>query len=578
MTRDPLPTSLAELLEQKGMFEGKYRMVRRLGAGSFASVIHGRHEAMDRDVALKVLRPDVFEEHPEVGERFLTEGRLASRLTSPHTVMVFDFGETDEGLPYMVLEYVEGRSLEYAIDKYGGLGLTRSIRIAMQILESLAEAHEHNIIHRDLKPANVMIGQGMKRQQEGVHIKVLDFGVAKRVDDDGADDGVDEDGRRSTQFIGTPRYMSPEQILGREVRPASDLYSLGLMLFEMCTGNDSIPSQSVARVAQTHLSKAPLDLDGIEAMPRVLQKIVRTATARAPEDRYREAAEMRQALQDAIERGKKKNRRARTAPAAPDSDEASTDAEPRTSDVFSGDGYVEPPDEEEIARSTSPGSSKSTRPTTPSSGGASRPPSSTGGRSGRSRPRDDRETSTSGGGGELELDMESVHRQQRDVARQNPHGTSREEFAQKANSGDAAALRWGGSILAVMIAGFVGFVIVGGALSGMATPMRSGLGLLPVGLALMWAIFSQTAFPDTARRVMIPWANRSVTMVIVSLVALVLTTPDQAAYSLREDSLWYLEMAPEALRMDWLVWLTNGICDGAAWLLEHSARLIPWSG
>ncbi len=565
-------------------------MLRLVGQGSFASVVHARHEAMDRDVALKFLRPDVMKSHPEVGERFLREVRLASRLTNPRTVTIFDFGETEEAIPYMVLEYVRGRPLDYAIEKYGGLGFKRAIRLTLQILESLEEAHDHRIIHRDLKPANIMLAK--RNGKKGVDVKVLDFGVAKLVEQ--SEEGrKSQSGRQSTQFIGTPRYMSPEQILGQEVRPASDLYSLGLIFYEMCTGEESVPNTNVAKVAQLHLDDDPLDLPKLRSLPEPLREVILTATARHARDRYGNAAEFRAALEEALESGRAKHREATktVSNGRKDAEEGERTRGSRNSDVFSGEGYLAPPDEEELAASVSPtgpgvlkgGIRPGRRSSSPASAG--RPPTPGGKKLRRSAGRRG-EGSRAGDGagagsgrvdatGELELDMDSMRAQKRERAerRRAMQRRKREERRRK------GLILWRGllSIAVVIVAGMLGFVIVGGSLQIMAWPMRFAMALLPIGLALLWALFSESAYPDVTHRVLIPFARRSLMMVAISLVLLSVVMPGEAARSLRDDGLWFMLGWPESLQTSWIAAATESICNGAAWVMDLLTSVIPWS-
>ena len=576
MNQELLPPSVRALLARGALFEGKYKLLRPLGEGSFASVLHARHEAMDREVALKFLRSDVMKAHPEVGERFMTEVRLASRLTSPHTVTIFDFGRTEEGVPYMVLEYVRGKTLDYAIEKYGGLGLKRSIRVALQILESLEEAHANNIIHRDLKPANIMVGKGLKKERgkRRVHAKVLDFGVAKLVEQ--SEEGLrsTESGRQSTQFIGTPRYMSPEQILGKEVKPASDLYSLGLIFYEMCTGLDSVGGDNVAKVAQAHLAEEPLELEGLAELPSVLQSIVRRATARHSKDRFQSAAEFREALEEAVELGKRKNVEAKTVAAVADGGpqkEKKQKAKERRSDVFSGRGYVELP--EEAVEPRRPSTGAGVRPPTPSTRQATprHPSPRPGGAGGAATPSKEIGRPSSG---TLDLDMDTVEQQKREIARKRHASLKRQRQAERDNG---KIWRWTASLTVIAVATFLSFVLVGGAMGALALPMRFGIALLPAILALLWAVFSETNYQDTLRGVIKPWAQRSVLMVLVSLAVLAVIMPDAARRSLLDDPLWFMNGWPDALRASGLAILVELICDGAAWLLGLMTHIIPWS-
>lgn len=281
---------LKRILRAGNMFEGKYRILRPLGAGSFAVVVHARHEVMGRDVALKFLKPKVVAQNPEVSERFITEVQIASKLKHPNVVTIFDFGKTEDGIYYMVQEFIDGLTLDEVIDSVpnGVLPMARVLDIMRQVLSCLHTAHELNIIHRDLKPSNLM---SVQRKGKEV-IKVLDFGVAKMLEQGhrGAD------ARQSTKFIGTPIYMAPEQILGLAVGPASDLYSVGLMFYEMLTGEAPIEAQQVAEVVQQHLDEFPFAFRSLSRLPKHLQRAILKATNRYPEQRFTYARDFSSAL------------------------------------------------------------------------------------------------------------------------------------------------------------------------------------------------------------------------------------------------------------------------------------------
>jgi eukaryotic-like serine/threonine-protein kinase len=281
---------LKNILKAGKLFEGKYRIMRPLGAGSFAIVVHARHEVMERDVALKFLKPKVVESNPEVSERFIREVKIASKLKHPNVVTIFDFGTADDDLYYMVQEYVAGTTLDAVLTSQGAFAPERVIHIAAQVLDCLTDAHSLGIIHRDLKPANIML---TSHNGDDDFTKILDFGVAKLLDAEDTKSGVS---RQSTKFIGTPIYMSPEQILGREVQPASDLYSMGLILYEMATGQAPIQADRVAEVVQQHLSDEPLAFPRLHLLPEHLAKVILRATSRQPKDRYRSATAFRLAL------------------------------------------------------------------------------------------------------------------------------------------------------------------------------------------------------------------------------------------------------------------------------------------
>ncbi len=546
-------------MEGGELFEGRFRLIREVGRGNFAVVVHGRHEDMDRDVALKFLRPDLMRSHPDVGERFVREGRLASRLSNRHTVAVFDLGKTVEGVPFMVLEYLQGRSLDELIDSWGALGMRRSIRLTLQILESLHEAHGQRIIHRDLKPANIMVGRRQEGDKKRLEAKVLDFGVAKLVEAPGQT--LDEGGgRKSTQFIGTPRYMSPEQILGQSVGPASDLYSLGLIFFEMCTGEDSLPNENVAKVAQYHLDEEPLKLKGIEDLPTSLARIIRKATSRYAEDRFQSAKEFGRALRKAVEDGKNRNRSANRRGAGGDAVPGAEKERHRrsTSEVFSGKGYVALPEE---AREES-------------DHGVSNP----GGRPRKTPPSpvSTRAVSAPGEPQKLELDTETLQEQRRQIAERRRASHRRQREREQGLDWSELA-RTVGAVAALITGGYLGFCIVAGSLSALGDAARWGLGALPLGLAWLWVSFSQTSGRGWRRRVLYPWAARSWLMAGISLGFLGVAMPEHASASLASDSTWWMGAAADTWALQWLAEVTERVCGMASVLLDWLAMAIPWS-
>lgn len=568
MLTQELPPRVEKLLREEGLFQEKYRLKRLLGSGSFASVILAEHVGMGRDVALKFLKPGVLRAQPDVGQRFLTEVQLASRLTSPHTVTIFDSGEAEDGTPFMVLEYIRGLPLDETIEKYGALGLRRSIRITLQILESLEEAHAHRIIHRDLKPANIMVGKSPIDNR--LQIKVLDFGVAKLVgkNDEGS---VTASGRQSTQFIGTPRYMSPEQILGQEVTPASDLYSLGLILYEMATGRAFLGDENVAKVAQSHLEDGPLPLEGIEELPRPLQAIIRQATARKVSERFGSAAEFRGAIEQALEKGESKHRSA-TRAVSPKAKEEGR----KTSEVFSGKGYVAAPDEGEMGLARPPTNS-GRRLRTPSPDISRRLPSPAG-----LGINENFQTASPvrgpGASQELELDLDALRKQRRELERKRP-GAELEERKRIAARQQKRRDMWRliGSVIALVSSFFVLFILISGALSTIGSMGRLIAGVLPLILSLLWAVFSENAHPGLLRRRIVPWAKRSLLMIPIVLLAFMLIMPVEAQRSLQQDGLWFLEALPAGSFTEAMRVLAAPICEVSAWLMAQAGRILPWA-
>ncbi len=286
-------------LEPQQVFEGNYRIVRELGRGGFGVIYLAHQISMDRPVALKILKPGVGEHDPNAKTRFLREVRIISKLRHPNTVTIHDYGETVEGIVYMVLEYVEGHTMKALIKRDGAIKPMRALGFARQIARSLAEAHEHGIIHRDLKPANIMLTD---LEGDSDFVKVLDFGIARLRDTEEVDltrAGVPEDQRA---LIGTPRYMSPEQVRGEDLSPASDLYSLGLMLYEMLVGQPAVKGDTTMALISQQISPAPLALAEIDGLPPALQQLIRRATNKDVTQRLQSGNEFATAIDDTVQR------------------------------------------------------------------------------------------------------------------------------------------------------------------------------------------------------------------------------------------------------------------------------------
>ena len=268
-------------------FEEKYRIVREIGRGGFGMVYLAHQQAMDRQVALKVLKAGLGEHQAEKAkERFLREVRVISSLRHPNTVTIHDFGETEAGLLYMVLEYIEGEGLDDILDREGAQSPDRALHFGMQVARSLAEAHRHGVVHRDLKPANIMV---TRLETEGDFVKVLDFGVArllKTEQEDLTQMGMPDD---QQEVLGTPRYMSPEQVRGHEIDGRSDVYCLGLLLYEMLVGEPAVQGDTSMSLITQHISPEPLQLEGLRGLPGRIGQIVRRCTHKDIDGRYESA-------------------------------------------------------------------------------------------------------------------------------------------------------------------------------------------------------------------------------------------------------------------------------------------------
>ena len=279
------------------VFEGKYKILRELGRGGFGMVYLAFQEGMDRHVALKVLRSSVTAKAPSAKDRFLREVKIISKLKHPNTVTIHDFGETYDGGLYMVLEFVEGETLKQVLKREGPQDVLRAADLARQVARSLAEAHRHGVVHRDLKPANIMI---TSLDTDRDFVKVLDFGVARLLDaktDDLTSVGLPEGER---ELIGTPRYMSPEQVRGESLNGASDIYGLGLMLYELLCGEPAVQGDTTMGLITQQISPEPLKLPRAGAFDPIIQDIIRIATAKQVTDRFQTAEQMADALEQAV--------------------------------------------------------------------------------------------------------------------------------------------------------------------------------------------------------------------------------------------------------------------------------------
>lgn len=273
---------------------GQYRIDRLVGSGGFAQVYRAVQADLDRTVAVKILRPssDQTETSPSkrAVDRFEREAKLVSSLQNPHTVTVYDYGTLPGGRLYMVLEYVDGTTLSELVERQGPLPVDRLIPILVQILDSLREAHALDIVHRDIKPGNIMVFDRIGHRDS---VKVLDFGVAKSVAREQSAASERPEQRELTAHgavIGTPKYMSPEQLMGKPLRPASDLFSVGILAYLMYAGNlpyRSNDSGSILRRMKTFEH----DLGALDNAPDLLRSVGRKLLAPEVEQRYQSADE-----------------------------------------------------------------------------------------------------------------------------------------------------------------------------------------------------------------------------------------------------------------------------------------------
>jgi serine/threonine-protein kinase len=268
---------------------GKFRIESLLGQGGMGKVYRARHLTLDRPVVLKMLHPD-YSTDPQVVARFQREARAASRLNHPNSIAVLDFGAAEDGTLFMAMEFLSGRDLARIIAEDFPLGEARIVRIGAQILSALAEAHAQGIIHRDLKPENVMIEP---RRGEADFVKVLDFGIAKITAP-----GANEPKLTQAGLVcGTPEYMSPEQARGADIDSRSDLYSMGVILYQLATGELPFQSDTPVGYLTKHLAEEPVPArERWAEVSEALDALIAKAMAKDVTQRFQTAEEMREAL------------------------------------------------------------------------------------------------------------------------------------------------------------------------------------------------------------------------------------------------------------------------------------------
>jgi serine/threonine-protein kinase len=281
---------------------GRFVVLARLGTGSMGSVYRARQEAVGRDVALKIVRPDRAYDR-EAKRRFELEARATSALVSPNTVTVFDFGEAETGAWFLAMELLEGETLGQRLKRDGRLEWREAVRFAREALESLAEAHAKGIVHRDLKPDNLFIvSMPTESRSRGREVcKVLDFGIAKLVRGDAAK--LDQFETQAGTVFGTPRYMSPEQAQGGTLDARSDLYSLGVMLYHAIAGRAPFIDDDAVIVMARHIQDRPprfFEIAPSIDVPAAIEQVTRKALAKSPDKRPQSAQEFAELLDRAI--------------------------------------------------------------------------------------------------------------------------------------------------------------------------------------------------------------------------------------------------------------------------------------
>ena len=261
----------------------RYHVVKKLGEGGMGQVYLAEHVKMGRKSAIKVMNPSLVHD-PDALARFNREAANASRITHTNVCAIYDFGETSEGLVYLAMEFIEGEPLTDVLEREGALPIPRAVGIFVQVAGALQAAHDLGIVHRDLKPDNIMLTRG----RDGADVvKVVDFGIAKAV---GGDDT--QKVTKTGLVVGTPEFMSPEQLSGDALDGRSDIYSLALVLFKMLTGRLPFEATTVQETMIKRLTDEPQALRAARPdlhFPPGFQETIDAALTRTPVERYQSA-------------------------------------------------------------------------------------------------------------------------------------------------------------------------------------------------------------------------------------------------------------------------------------------------
>jgi serine/threonine-protein kinase len=278
------------------VLDNSYEVISIIGHGGMGVVYKARHTLMDRVVAIKMLKSTLISDSMSV-KRFQQEVKASARIDHPHAITVYNFGISPEGLPYIVMDFLQGNSLAEVIKAEGHVEVDRGVKIITQACEALAHAHKQGVVHRDLKPSNIVLTE---YDEDPDFVKVVDFGVAKLMG------GSAEGAQRLTQtgeVCGSPVYMSPEQCMGQELDLRSDIYSMGILIYETLTGKLPLIGRTMVDTMSKHVSEMPPSFSKIRPdlyIPERVEQVVMKAMAKDPADRHQNMDELREDLENAI--------------------------------------------------------------------------------------------------------------------------------------------------------------------------------------------------------------------------------------------------------------------------------------
>ena len=300
----PRPKSTKEVKRLAGhvarvgqVLSGRYELLELLGHGGMGAVYKAKHLEMDRLVAVKMLLPDVADD-PEMHKRFLREAKASAKIIHPNVVQLIDFGQGDEAETYIVMEFLDGIGLDKVIEDYGFVQVNRAVHIFAQICDGVHKAHSKGIVHRDLKPSNIML---VNEEGETDFVKVVDFGLAKALDPTEETQKLTSTG----EIFGSPIYMSPEQCLGQQLDPRSDVYALGVLMYECLTGRVPFLGIVVAETIARQMTEQPKPfaeiLPGVDLkIPHSLEAVVMKALSKKPHERQSSMLELKEEILEAM--------------------------------------------------------------------------------------------------------------------------------------------------------------------------------------------------------------------------------------------------------------------------------------